>query len=682
MTKRTLPTLLAALYAATTIACAGGPGTSPPPAVPVAVPTQAAGIAQPVVAAQSTAVVVATPTSVPTVAPTPDAGVVKARATPIRTPQTLQYAFEWSAKEFGVPLGILLAVSYDETRWEQHHGEPSTSGGYGVMHLTDVPDATDPSQHTLQTAVKLLNAQPASPFHVTADELKTDYYQNVRGGAALLAQYAEQTVGKGERANEADWYGAVAKYAGAKDAATAMAFADQVYAALAAGASVTTTDGQPVHLTAKNVIPNKTAAAPLTIAKELPNFTPECPADLACTVAPTLYQWRNSDDPTDIGNYEIANRPENGLQIKYIVIHDAEGTVKEAIRGFQAPGDSSANYIISSQDGSITQLVPIRDVAFHSGNWYFNNHSIGIEHEGYAVEGATWYSEPMYQASAKLVRYLAQKYNIPLDRAHILGHDNIPGLFAADQAKQHWDPGPYWDWNHYLELLGAPIKAGTNPDILTIKPDFAKNVQTLASSCTSTTCKDLPAQGSNFLWVHAAPDANSPLIADPATASQSPLPGQGTRLASDWGDQVVTGEKFFRVATQADWEEIDIGGQIGWINDPGHQNTVPGDGILVRTRTDRGTLIPVYGHAFPELQVYPTNAIPDDPSPLTYIGGGQTYVAIELVSSDDWNGNYKAKTPADNPVVKGQRKYYEIYFNHRLAFLSPDDVQVVSGPGH
>ena len=25
---------------------------------------------------------------------------------------------------------------------------------------------------------------------------------------------------------------------------------------------------------------------------------------------------------------------------------------------------------------------------------------------------------------------------------------------------------------------------------------------------------------------------------------------------------------------------------------------------------------------------------------------------------------------------------YEIYFNHRLAFLSPDDVEVVSSPGH
>ncbi|WP_142303764.1 N-acetylmuramoyl-L-alanine amidase [Neobacillus soli] len=30
-----------------------------------------------------------------------------------------------------------------------------------------------------------------------------------------------------------------------------------------------------------------------------------------------------------------------------------------------------------------------------AGNWYFNMHSIGIEHEGFAVEGTDWYSEQL-----------------------------------------------------------------------------------------------------------------------------------------------------------------------------------------------------------------------------------------------------------------------------------------------
>src|SRR5439155_15261900 len=101
-------------------------------------------------------------------------GPLKPRTTPVRVPTHLQYAFDWAAKEFTVPVSVLLAVGYDETRWEQHGGEPSTAGGYGIMQLTDVPGSDNPAQHTLQTAVKLLNDLPDSAFHVTADDLKRD----------------------------------------------------------------------------------------------------------------------------------------------------------------------------------------------------------------------------------------------------------------------------------------------------------------------------------------------------------------------------------------------------------------------------------------------------------------------------------------------------------------------------
>ena len=68
-----------------------------------------------------------------------------------------------------------------------------------------------------------------------------------------------------------------------------------------------------------------------------------------------------------------------------------------------------------------------KDIAWHAGNWDVNTRSIGIEHEGFLAKGGTWYTEAMYRASARLVKYLAAKHDIPLDRAHILGHDNVPG---------------------------------------------------------------------------------------------------------------------------------------------------------------------------------------------------------------------------------------------------------------
>ncbi len=64
----------------------------------------------------------------------------------------------------------------------------------------------------------------------------------------------------------------------------------------------------------------------------------------------------------------------------------------------------------------------------------------------------------MYRSSARLVKYLARKYDIPLDMQHIFGHDQIPGVTAANVAGMHWDPGPYWNWERYFQLLGAPLQ--------------------------------------------------------------------------------------------------------------------------------------------------------------------------------------------------------------------------------
>jgi soluble lytic murein transglycosylase-like protein len=41
-----------------------------------------------------------------------------------------------AAKESGVPAGLLLAIGYNESRWEPHGTTPSADGGYGLMNLT------------------------------------------------------------------------------------------------------------------------------------------------------------------------------------------------------------------------------------------------------------------------------------------------------------------------------------------------------------------------------------------------------------------------------------------------------------------------------------------------------------------------------------------------------------------
>src|SRR5262249_50200071 len=151
-------------------------------------------------------------------------------------------------------------------------------------------------------------------------------------------------------------------------------------------------DGQVVSLEAEAILPNKdTATAVGAVATA--NFAAECPPDLSCDVR-----------PAGVGHVNLANRPADGVAIRYIGVHDTEASYSGTLRVFQAAGGiDSAHYVVRSSDGHVTQVVQTQYIARHAGNWYFNSHSIGVEHEGYAVQGATWYSEPLYQASAKLV---------------------------------------------------------------------------------------------------------------------------------------------------------------------------------------------------------------------------------------------------------------------------------------
>ncbi|MCA9696243.1 MAG: N-acetylmuramoyl-L-alanine amidase, partial [Myxococcales bacterium] len=77
--------------------------------------------------------------------------------------------------------------------------------------------------------------------------------------------------------------------------------------------------------------------------------------------------------------------------------------------------------------------------------------AVGIEHEGF-VDDPRWFSWEMYTASATLARWLSDRYQIPRDREHILGHAELPG-------QSHQDPGPGWDWALYMALIEDVVPA-------------------------------------------------------------------------------------------------------------------------------------------------------------------------------------------------------------------------------
>jgi N-acetyl-anhydromuramyl-L-alanine amidase AmpD len=335
-------------------------------------------------------------------------------------PDGLSVAFQQAAQEWDVPRDLLVTIAYAETHFDDHDGQPSVDNGFGLMHLVD-----NPQTQTLVRAARLLG--------VGREILKTDSRQNVRGGAALLRAYAdEQKLSDESRRNLAAWYPVVAQYSNAQDILVAREYADEVYRLLNLGVRGVSPEGETI------VVP------PQAIEPDQGKYGQVMRAQARSVDYPDAF-WVAAHAT----NYMIANR-ERDYPINYIVIHTTQGTYASAINWFHmdhgTAGPTSAHYVIRSRDGEITQTVREKDVAYHAGNWTYNTQSIGIEHEGWINDPHTWYTDAMYKASARLTRTIARKYGIPLDRSHIIGHNEVPGA-------THTDPGSGWNWSYYMQLV-------------------------------------------------------------------------------------------------------------------------------------------------------------------------------------------------------------------------------------
>ena len=146
-----------------------------------------------------------------------------------------------------------------------------------------------------------------------------------------------------------------------------------------------------------------------------------------------------------------------GERPEIVVIHIGEGNsgqilgkanFKEKLGAFTYEQKSS-HYLVN-YDGSVWQFVKEENTAWHAGlkvnptaklvlakkEKNPNLYSIGIEHEGY---GHTDITEEQYKVSAQLIREICLRWNITIDREHIIGHREIradktcPGKIDVDK---------------------------------------------------------------------------------------------------------------------------------------------------------------------------------------------------------------------------------------------------------
>ena len=156
---------------------------------------------------------------------------------------------------------------------------------------------------------------------------------------------------------------------------------------------------------------------------------------------------------------------------RFAVIHDMEGYYLTGISYLRRCDVSvSCHYVVNglkdyasdANRGEISQLVRESHYAWHAACW--NRYSTGVEHEGFASNPA-WYTEEMYQASALLHRHLCDKFGIPKNRNYVIAHGqkSVAGWPAWASANlgidpycnNHTDPGPYWNWTHFMNLLNG-----------------------------------------------------------------------------------------------------------------------------------------------------------------------------------------------------------------------------------
>lgn len=123
-----------------------------------------------------------------------------------------------------------------------------------------------------------------------------------------------------------------------------------------------------------------------------------------------------------------------GYKPEAVVIHIMDGTLIGTDSWFaNTTSQVSAHYGIG-KSGEVHQYVQEVDAAWHAGRvdapvWKLikpninpNLYTIGIEHEGKPDD--VW-TDAMKQSSATLIQEICQRWQIPIDRDHVVGHFEI-----------------------------------------------------------------------------------------------------------------------------------------------------------------------------------------------------------------------------------------------------------------
>ncbi len=357
-------------------------------------------------------------------------------------PPTLAALVAESARASDVPEALVLAVAAVEGGLRlPRHREVDADDHVPVAGILELRHG---ALDTLALGARLAGTTEAA--------LRADTDLGTRAGVLVLAHLGARS---GARPGDLpSWRPALVALSGLRGPA-ADAYADDVLEILRNGAELAT-PGERLRIAPHAELPARLPPKPELRAAGTPDFPGAEWFDTSCTGKCT------------------PGRPDGNASVDTIVIHDTEGGWIASVATLQNDPGKSVHYIIDADGVRVGQFRPETDTTWHAGNFFYNKHSVGIEHVGVASDPAG-YAPALYAKSRDLVQSIRTRWQVPLDRRHIIGHYQIPNgdniaesspacpdrLGACETsasyggAGNHRDPGYYWQWCQYMELLGG-----------------------------------------------------------------------------------------------------------------------------------------------------------------------------------------------------------------------------------
>ncbi|HET6612478.1 MAG TPA: N-acetylmuramoyl-L-alanine amidase [Kofleriaceae bacterium] len=346
-----------------------------------------------------------------------------------------------AATEAGVPAELLMAIAIEE---QGVHLPSMRLSPDGQINIAGRLELRHGRLDTLAMGARLLG--------VTEAELQADTDLGTRAGALVVAELGARY---GAGSDLESWRPALEALAGMDDL-NAHNYASRVLAILRDGGSFPAWAGETVQLAPHAEIAR---AETVQVARASAAAVPDYPSAI----------WV----PTTCADKCTTGRPLGNGSVDKIVIHDTEGGWDASLSTLQNKTGVSVHYLVDADGSRVAQFRHETDTTWHAGNYFYNETSIGIEHVGFVADPG--FQSGLYATSKDLVESIRSRWDVPLDRTHIVGHYQIPdpndlGQQAAPctdtldacetspnygGAARHTDPGYHWQWCQYMESLGG-----------------------------------------------------------------------------------------------------------------------------------------------------------------------------------------------------------------------------------